>query len=585
MTEYKTKHNFIKLVAALVLSLLLIVFLWFTSLTRHTTELKLLDFTIEKAYELENTIHLYISPVMDLPKNESLLIYAEHARIALCWNGQSSVYNELEITPRIFRSPGNRWFCYLSPGIRAGERIEIKITSYYKENAQAAKQLLQHFYIGDMGGLYQHTTEKFDFFIAVLLFSVASGLLYMIEGAVDIILGMEKDGLRIGLSGAFCFTGSLWSLTKLFYPYFTLFITPVWAATAANMVGLVLFPIAFSALIRFFMRGLWAKRSMNAAILFEAGIAFFCLITQLSGHGTLSKMQTAAGMGLLVSVTVASVCILSDFRRYRSRYFLLLLFMVLSVFVCVLFDVVQADLPFASEGITIYDGFCISMVLLLLQIVSYAKEELAKAQKYQEMEQELADSRISIMLSQVQPHFIYNALTGIKRLCDTNPKQASEALVHFSYYLRRNLDALVDMRLISFEKEMEHVKDYLFLQKMRFPQIVNVKMELDYMNFEIPPLTIQPIVENAIQHGFSKLKTGGKIIIRSNKLKDSVVIVVKDNGMGFDVDGPQKDGRSHVGIKNIQNRLKASCNGQLLLESKAGAGTTIKIILPLNADK
>lgn len=197
-----------------------------------------------------------------------------------------------------------------------------------------------------------------------------------------------------------------------------------------------------------------------------------------------------------------------------------------------------------------------------------------------EKELELQKSRISIMLSQIQPHFLYNSLTGIKDLCDTDPEMASTALEHFAFFLRGNLDSLADTRLIPFRKEIEHVKDYLYLEKIRFEEKLNVEWALEYMDFRLPPLTLQPIVENAVRYGITKKKGGGTLVIQSCKIGNDVVIDIKDDGVGFDVYKTKSDGRTHIGIDNVRDRLAMQCEGSLLIESELGAGTKAKIILP-----
>ncbi|WP_394925047.1 sensor histidine kinase [uncultured Robinsoniella sp.] len=197
-----------------------------------------------------------------------------------------------------------------------------------------------------------------------------------------------------------------------------------------------------------------------------------------------------------------------------------------------------------------------------------------------EKELELQKSRISIMLSQIQPHFLYNSLTGIKDLCDTDPEMASIALEHFAFFLRGNLDSLADTRLIPFRKEIEHVKDYLYLEKVRFEEKLNVEWSLEYMDFRLPPLTLQPIVENAVRYGITKKKGGGTLVIQSRKIGNDVVIDIKDDGVGFDVYKTKSDGRTHIGIDNVRDRLAMQCEGSLLIESERGAGTKAKIILP-----
>lgn len=220
------------------------------------------------------------------------------------------------------------------------------------------------------------------------------------------------------------------------------------------------------------------------------------------------------------------------------------------------------------------------LVTTLVAICIYIFIQAEQARKFSEQALELERSRTAIMLSQIQPHFLYNSLQGIKLLCDTDPAQASEALEHFSYYLRGNLDSLANTRLVPFEKELSHIRDYLYLEKMRFRKKLNIDWQLTCEDFLIPPLTVQPLIENAIRHGINKKKGGGTLTIKTERNNGEVIICIMDDGAGFEPSEAKEDGRSHIGIENTRKRLQTMCGGSLMIESAKGAGTTAKIILP-----
>lgn len=227
-----------------------------------------------------------------------------------------------------------------------------------------------------------------------------------------------------------------------------------------------------------------------------------------------------------------------------------------------------------------YGVVYLHLATTFVAICIYIFIQAEQTRKFSEQALELERSRTAIMLSQIQPHFLYNSLQGIKLLCDTNPPQASEALEHFSFYLRGNLDALANTQLVPFEKELEHIRDYLYLEKMRFRSKLNIEWQLGYEDFLLPPLTVQPLIENAVRHGINKKKGGGTLTIKTEKTAGTVIIWVIDDGVGFDPAQLKGDGCSHIGIENTRKRLQTMCGGSLLMESKKGAGTTAKIILP-----
>lgn len=218
---------------------------------------------------------------------------------------------------------------------------------------------------------------------------------------------------------------------------------------------------------------------------------------------------------------------------------------------------------------------CSLAVLIIFLCIQSEQRLLSEKQK-----NELDNAHLQVMLSQIQPHFLYNSLLGIKQLCDTSPPVASEALEHFSFYLRGNLDSLMSIKLVSFKQELAHIQDYLYLEKMRFSEELNIVWGISYDDFEIPPLTVQPLIENAIRHGINKKLGGGTLTIQSERTESTVIITIHDDGVGFDQRVPPNDNHSHIGVENTRKRLKTLCGGTLLIESQIGVGTTVKIILP-----
>ena len=182
------------------------------------------------------------------------------------------------------------------------------------------------------------------------------------------------------------------------------------------------------------------------------------------------------------------------------------------------------------------------------------------------------------MLSQIQPHFIYNTLGTIERMCLKDSEKAFDLVHNFSLYLRGNFSELDSVIPIQFSEELKHVEYYVNIEKVRFPDM-NIEYHIETTGFVIPALSVQPLVENAIKHGLMRLETGGTVIIRSYETETHFCVEVKDDGVGFDTNLPIED-KKHVGLRNIRGRLKAMVNGELFIESKPGAGTRAVIMIP-----
>ena len=221
------------------------------------------------------------------------------------------------------------------------------------------------------------------------------------------------------------------------------------------------------------------------------------------------------------------------------------------------------------------------VVIMLLFLQTEQTRLLLKEEKeVAEAKLALQESNNSLVLSQIQPHFLYNALTSIYRLCDVKPEAAKEAVSNFSKYLRGNLDSIKQTKMISFADELKHLQAYLSLEKIRYDDDLDIKYDIKTTEFFIPPLTVQPLVENAVNHGISDLPGGGLVTISTEEKRDYYEIRVSDNGVGFDPGKIPIDGRSHVGIANVQSRLNIMCHGTLDIKSAPGDGTVAIIQIP-----
>lgn len=190
-----------------------------------------------------------------------------------------------------------------------------------------------------------------------------------------------------------------------------------------------------------------------------------------------------------------------------------------------------------------------------------------------------AEQRIHLMISQIQPHFLYNTLSTIQALCRLDPEMAAEVTETFGRYLRQNLDSLLEPNLIPIKKELEHTKAYSDIEAVRFPMI-SVDYRIEEENFKIPALTIQPLVENAVKHGV-RGKDDGLVEVITEHEPDNYKLIIRDNGKGFDSEEMKpKDDRSHIGLLNVKERIESMCGGTMTIESIIGEGTTITIRIP-----
>ena len=233
------------------------------------------------------------------------------------------------------------------------------------------------------------------------------------------------------------------------------------------------------------------------------------------------------------------------------------------------------QLFFYSLSLIVYAAIIVALIMYVVIMQNQTK-------RYYQQEAENAQLKMDIMLNQIQPHFLYNTLTAIQDLCHTDPAQAEAAIVKFSRYLRGNMDSLWTERAIPFEQELKHTRIYLELEQMRFEDKLTVRYDIRCADFALPPLSLQPIVENAVRHGVRGNADGaGVVTIATREYPNRYEVSVTDDGPGFRPDSPPTDSqRSHIGIKNVRERLARMRGGTLDIASDIGQGTTVTIALP-----
>ncbi|GEM_PF-627426 len=190
---------------------------------------------------------------------------------------------------------------------------------------------------------------------------------------------------------------------------------------------------------------------------------------------------------------------------------------------------------------------------------------------------DLEKERMLILRNQIQPHFIYNSLSIIRSLAKRDSERAVSCIDTFSDYLKAHIGAIENDELVDFEKELGNVRVYLDLVRADKSRKLEVIYELGTVDFRIPPLSLEPIVENAVNHGIGR--EGGTITIHTEEAAESFVITISDNGTAKN--SPTDDVPFHmgVGIENTRKRLSLLCGGTLEMDMQP-CGTTVTLNIP-----
>ena len=339
----------------------------------------------------------------------------------------------------------------------------------------------------------------------------------------------------------------------------------------------------FLSILTVCLMGVMRKTGRFAVILLGVANAVFFLVPIVSDVLFYDLLLWWSVVQIIVNGVLA-VCLVKEFLASitKLKWFYIAAFLPLIAFAA---DVVGIWLGIWKGGMISQYVFTALFVVAIVMVLKLIPNNINAARKAKELEMEkivlnaeLAESRISTMMSQIRPHFIYNTLGSIEQLCDLDPKKAGELVHDFAKYLRGNFGELDNPKPILMSQEMDHVHHYVSIENVRFPDM-SFTFEMNSDDFHIPALTIQPIVENAIKHGLMKLKKGGSIHVVSYETETDYCVLVEDDGVGFDTNA-EVDGRKHLGLRNIRERLKVMVNGTMEIESTVGVGTKVLVKIP-----
>lgn len=319
-------------------------------------------------------------------------------------------------------------------------------------------------------------------------------------------------------------------------------------------------------------------RIANQTIRISLGISIFLDIINVklgmfftvsdAGEYVDSPYEFLGDIAIIAVFVMAAIAIIWKSEAGITEKLILMTFGTFPLSAYIVGDITQ-------EYAWVYPAYLLSVLLIYIRIFSEREKKIAEQQVL------LTKQNTALMISQIQPHFLYNVLTTISNLCVTDPEEAEETTVLFSQYLRTNLDSLRNQDPVPFATELGHIRTYVELEKKRFGDILNVEYEINEQNFKVPSLGLQPIVENSVKHGIRGKNAPGHIKIATYKVDNGYKIIIKDDGIGFDMNMPVKeDGKSHVGMTNVKERLRQMCNATMKVESAPGQGCCTEIIIP-----
>lgn len=511
-----------------------------------------------------------------LDGDSHLAFYTVHQYVNVWLDGQNIYSLKPSGTKRISKTVGSNWVMIPLYREDARKEIRVEITPVYESFRDREVEFL----IGSSLAIYTNRLSKDLPQLILGIMAVFVGLVFGCVAAYNLI--KKRRGKDLASLGIFSVMLGLWRLTDTRFTPFIFPEKPVFLfCVSVTMLMLGMIPV-----VRW-IEGYSYKESRRVLDVYCIFAALVCLVQLLLQFlGILDLRETLLVTHIMIAVGIAVVIgsVIYEKKKYpRKPKMQIAKKLPLICLLGIMADVVAFYVKGNSSGLLF------SLLAFLLYIVftgiatmfNYSEQEMQLAEKDRQLaekERKLTERRIATMMSQIRTHFIFNVLTAISGFCKYDAEKADEALILFSRYLRRNIKIIEEEGLIDFSKELEQLQDYVALEQLRFPDTITFEEGIEETNFQIPPLTIQPIVENAIKHGLVEHGRSGRVKLQTMSDERNIIITVSDDGIGFI---PEECIREEsVGIRNVRFRLESMVRGSLTIESSPDKGTKVTIYIP-----
>lgn len=514
--------------------------------------------------------------MQEVPPGKEIFFQVHRARVEVELEGKSVL--------RGSSAWSQSWKSFVSEGIKKGTEISITIQGIPAvEVGSSIDRTLHRIYWGDKYELLSHQANRNIVKLIVSLLIFIMGVAELLTAMTLIFMGTRNVRGTVSC-GLLMITGAMCCLID--YEYIGLVIS--------NQVALFLLDITVQLASCFFLilnmmfqmhtkkHWLLSRKMVVAWMATVGGYIFghFVVNFPLPEAVWLTVMAALNGVFLVVEL----VLLITDYRRYHEPRMKYMIASSAILTICILVEIIHFVIHYYFLFYPFQIGLVVYSVLQYIVIFRQSREREKRSQLAAQLEKELVQSQVSIMLSQIRPHFLYNSITAIQTLCVQDPEKARKSLGDFAKYLRGNMDSLASKELIPFVKELEHTRHYVELELMRQGEYLEVEYHIEEMSFNIPTLSLQPLVENAIKHGVGGEEDGGRVIISTYRRDDTIYVSVEDNGVGFELNQLEEragdNQRTHIGLQNVKERIQRMAGGDFVIESQVGVGTKATIILP-----
>lgn len=495
-------------------------------------------------------------------RGRSLFVYLRHTIAEIEMDGRIYADTGESVNQwHIGRTPGNYWLTLPIYADYGEKVIRVTLTPVY-DSVRDEQPL---FLLIDREPLiHLMLLPQEGVLLTLSVLAVASGLFLALTA---LALGLEpRDRKRVFYLGMFSASGGLWKLCEL--SVVPLLLDYFGQEKAIWFIGVIsyLLMMVFSLRLLTLLHDGEGNRIGRVCCCFAAVSAMLLLALQIAGAVELHDVAVWYGIG---AASLHMIALLGQKLSRSELFWLLPNFLALGI------DLVI----FLRRGSIATPPVYLVWIIgnLFVRGFGFLRAAIQRERLLRTRELELREAKVQTMISQIRPHFLYNTLVTIYDLCKDEPQQAMSAILDFTRYLQANFTALATTELISFSEELNHTKAYISTELLLFGDRLSVEYDTAFTSFRLPPLTLQPIVENAIKYGVGKGHSPGHIIVRTRSVDNGAKVIVEDDGAGYN---PRSDGEAHIGLLNVRERLEIMCGGTLEIAPRSSGGTVVTVFVP-----
>lgn len=530
----------------------------------------------------------------NLGGDTSLAFYTVHQYVTVSIDGKEVYKMAPSGEKRVTKTVASNWVMIPLYAEDSGKEVSVEITPVY----ESFRNRQIDFFVGNPLDIYRTRLKKDLPELILSGLAVLIGVMFLCIAGYGIVRRRKGNGLAS--LGLFSVMLGMWRFLDTRFTPFIDFGKPV----LTYYISIIMPMLGILPLVQW-TKTYFSEKGKKILSMYQTSILLLCLVQfglQYFGVADIRQIMITTHISMGIGVLCLGGVIIYE-RKYKTKEYGTKLPVELKMsLICVagiMLDVLAFYIKGNSSGLVFtLMAFIIYIICMgILSVQRYGKQQMeiakldrqvaeqnrqiaAQSRELATQERKLTDSRIKAMMSQIRSHFIFNVLATISTYCKLDPKQADKALITFSRYLRRNIQNIEEDGLIDFHTELEQVKDYVALEQLRFADRIIFDTDIETTSFQIPPLTIQPIVENAIKHGIIEHGKSGVITLATRRNAGFIEITIADNGVGFDLKLLEKS--ESVGIRNVRYRVENMLDATLSYDSTIGEGTTVTIKIPIN---